>query len=201
MGASSPAWQSGPNMSQARIEMNAVILPDGRVLALGGSLNDEDTGSASLNADLLGPDPNNPGKYIFSSAGANAYPRLYHSVALLLPDATVWLAGGNPSTISKVPGVPQPFGVRVKEIAVQREYDCCFVESIMCFDDLAERQPRSFMNVIAIDWFVLMPFGAGKFFQQAAQLPCERRRGGRLSQKSQPCAFSRGFFAHHFIQI
>src|SRR6266851_3842667 len=96
MGASSPAWQSGPNMSEPRIEMNAVILPDGRVLALGGSVNDEDTSTASLNADLLGPDPKNAGKYIFSSAGANAYPRLYHSVALLLPDATVWLAGGNP---------------------------------------------------------------------------------------------------------
>src|SRR5216683_401341 len=97
MGASSPAWQSGPTMSEGRIEMNAVILPDGRVLALGGSVNDEDTSTASLNADLLGPDPKNAGKYIFSSAGANAYPRLYHSVALLLPDATVWLAGGNPS--------------------------------------------------------------------------------------------------------
>jgi len=96
LGAPTPAWQSGPNMSQARIEMNAVILPDGRVLAVGGSVNDEDTTTASLNADLLGPDPNNPGNYIFSSAGADAYPRLYHSVALLLPDATVWLAGGNP---------------------------------------------------------------------------------------------------------
>jgi hypothetical protein len=97
MGASTPAWQSGPDMSQPRIEMNAVILPDGRVLALGGSVYDEETTTASLNADLLGPDPNNTGKYIFSSAGANAYARLYHSVALLLPDATVWLAGGNPS--------------------------------------------------------------------------------------------------------
>ncbi len=97
MGAPTPAWQSGPNMSEARIEMNAVILPDGRVLAVGGSLNDEDISTASLNGNLLGPDPNNPGNYIFSSAGANAYPRLYHSVALLLPDATVWLAGGNPS--------------------------------------------------------------------------------------------------------
>jgi Domain of unknown function (DUF1929)/Glyoxal oxidase N-terminus len=96
LGAPIPAWQSGPNMSQARIEMNAVILPDGRVLAVGGSVNDEDTTTASLNADLLGPDPNNPGSYIFSSAGANSYARLYHSVALLLPDATVWLAGGNP---------------------------------------------------------------------------------------------------------
>ena len=38
-----------------------------------------------------------PGSNSFSSAGANAYPRLYHSVALLLPDATVWIAGSNPT--------------------------------------------------------------------------------------------------------
>jgi hypothetical protein len=98
MGASTPAWQYGPNMTQARIEMNAVILPSGKVLALGGSVNDEDTNTASLNADLY-----DPVSSTFSSAGATAYPRLYHSVALLLPDATVWLAGGNPSRGSYVP--------------------------------------------------------------------------------------------------
>ena len=92
MGASTPAWQYGPNMSEARIDMNAVILPNGEVLALGGSADDEDTSTASLNADLYDPMSNT-----FTSAGANAYPRLYHSVALLLPNATVWLAGGNPS--------------------------------------------------------------------------------------------------------
>jgi Domain of unknown function (DUF1929)/Glyoxal oxidase N-terminus len=97
MGSSTPAWKYGPNMSQARIEMNAVILPNGEVLAIGGSVNDEDTTTASLNADLYDPVSNT-----FSSAGANAYPRLYHSVALLLPDATVWLAGGNPSRGSYV---------------------------------------------------------------------------------------------------
>jgi len=86
-----PRWQWGPNMSQPRIEMNAVILPNGKVLAIGGSLNDEEANTASLNADLYDPLTNS-----FSSAGANAYPRLYHSVALLLPDGTVWLAGGNP---------------------------------------------------------------------------------------------------------
>jgi hypothetical protein len=32
-----------------------------------------------------------------TSAGSEAYARLYHSVALLMPDATVWVAGGNPS--------------------------------------------------------------------------------------------------------
>ena len=78
-------------MSQARIQMNATILPNGRVLATGGSVNDEDAATASLNADLY-----NPATNTFSSAGANAFPRLYHSVSLLLPDATVMLAGGNP---------------------------------------------------------------------------------------------------------
>jgi hypothetical protein len=92
MGASTPGWQYGPNMSEARIEMNAVMLPDGKVLALGGSVNDEDTSTLSLNADLYDPATNT-----FSSASANATQRLYHSVALLLPDATVWVAGGNPS--------------------------------------------------------------------------------------------------------
>ena len=86
-----PAWSFGPPMSQPRIEMNATILPSGKVLALGGSLNDEDGATASLNADLYDPVANT-----FSSAGANSFPRLYHSVSLLLPDATVWVAGGNP---------------------------------------------------------------------------------------------------------
>jgi hypothetical protein len=40
-----------------------------------------------------------------SSAGANAVPRLYHSVALLLPDATVWVAGGNPTRGTYEPSV------------------------------------------------------------------------------------------------
>jgi len=92
LSASTPKWVNGPNMSQPRIEMNATILPNGRVLALGGSLNDEDTATASLNADLYNPSTNT-----FSSAGAEAYARLYHSVSLLLPDATVWVAGGNPT--------------------------------------------------------------------------------------------------------
>jgi hypothetical protein len=87
-----PVWQWGPSMSQPRIQMNAVILPTGKVLAVGGSLNNEDGNTASLNADLYDPVTNS-----FSSAGANAFPRLYHSVAMLLPDATVWLAGSNPT--------------------------------------------------------------------------------------------------------
>jgi len=85
-------WQNGPAMSQPRIEMNATILPNGKILATGGSTKDEDATTKSLNADLYDPVSNT-----FSSAGQNAYARLYHSNALLLPDATVLLLGGNPA--------------------------------------------------------------------------------------------------------
>ncbi len=92
LGAGSPTWNFGPSMSQARIEMDAVILPTGDVLALGGSSHDEDADTHSRNADLY-----HPGSNTFTSAGVNAFDRLYHSVALLLPDATVWIAGSNPT--------------------------------------------------------------------------------------------------------
>ena len=92
LGAATPVWKQGPPMSQERIEMNAVILPNGKVLAVGGSLNDEQASSASLNADLY-----NPGDNTFTTVAPNVYRRLYHSNALLLPDATVWLTGGNPA--------------------------------------------------------------------------------------------------------
>lgn len=92
--APTPQWTNGPDMQQPRIEMNATILPNGKVLATGGSLNDEDgsPASASLKADLYDPATNT-----FTPAGSNRYARLYHSNALLLPDATVLLAGGNPA--------------------------------------------------------------------------------------------------------
>jgi hypothetical protein len=91
LSAGSPKWELGPSMSQPRIDMNATLLPNGKILATAGSTLDEDKPSASLNADLYDPATNK-----FSSAGANAVPRLYHSEALLLPDATVLVAGGNP---------------------------------------------------------------------------------------------------------
>jgi hypothetical protein len=91
LSASSPKWTKGPNMSQARIEMDATILPNGKVLAVNGSVNDEDASTASLNADLYDPVANT-----FSSAGTATYPRLYHSGSILLPDATVLVLGGNP---------------------------------------------------------------------------------------------------------
>ena len=90
LSAPTPLWQPGPSMSQARIQLNATILPSGRVLVMGGSRVNDDETTASLNADLF-----NPATNTFTSAGANTIPRVYHSGSLLLPDATVMLVGGN----------------------------------------------------------------------------------------------------------
>jgi hypothetical protein len=87
----SPAWRALPSMSAPRIQMNAVLLPTGKVLALGGSSQNNNASTASLNAELFDPDTET-----WSPAGRMGRPRLYHSVALLLPDATVWVAGSNP---------------------------------------------------------------------------------------------------------
>src|SRR6185503_17890620 len=86
-----PAWRALPPMSAPRIQMSAVLLPTGKVLALGGSSQNNIGSTASLNADLFDPDTET-----WSPAGRMARPRMYHSVALLLPDATVWVAGSNP---------------------------------------------------------------------------------------------------------
>jgi hypothetical protein len=87
-----PAWAPGGDMpSGARVQMNAVLLPNGKVLALGGSTQNEDPNTATLGADLYDPTAGS-----WSSAGTSSYPRLYHSVALLLADGTVAVAGSNP---------------------------------------------------------------------------------------------------------
>jgi Domain of unknown function (DUF1929)/Glyoxal oxidase N-terminus len=86
-----PCWVQGPPMAQARVEMEATILPNGKLLVDAGSVQDEDTNTASLKAEIYDPASNS-----FASAGSNAFARLYHNVQLLLPDGTVFLAGGNP---------------------------------------------------------------------------------------------------------
>ncbi len=85
------AWRSVAPMSLPRTRMNAVILPTGKVLALGGSAVDEDAATASLAADLF-----DPATETWTSAGVATYPRLYHSCALLMPDGTVEVVGSNP---------------------------------------------------------------------------------------------------------
>ncbi|MEO5753245.1 MAG: galactose oxidase-like domain-containing protein [Chthoniobacterales bacterium] len=91
LSVASPAYRQTSPMAEGRIRLNAVLLPSGKVMALGGSTIDEDPNFASLKGEIFDPTTET-----WSLAGTSVYPRLYHSSALLLPDATVWVAGSNP---------------------------------------------------------------------------------------------------------
>jgi fibronectin type 3 domain-containing protein len=86
-----PVWTAAASMSTGRIQMNAVLLPNGQVLAEGGSVNNEAPNGPGKSADLYDPVANT-----MKPGGTAAYSRLYHSVAILLPDATVVSMGSNP---------------------------------------------------------------------------------------------------------
>ncbi|HEY7216658.1 MAG TPA: galactose oxidase-like domain-containing protein [Thermoanaerobaculia bacterium] len=87
----SPRWIAGPPMAKARIQLNATLLPNGKVLVSGGSEKDEDNATAVKEAQLYDAESNT-----FSSASTMELPRLYHSNTLLLPYGTVLAVGGNP---------------------------------------------------------------------------------------------------------
>ncbi len=90
MTAPTPAWKPTGSMAYPRYDHNLVNLPDGTVLAVGGATTvDETTHSGSLNAEIWDP---NTGTW--STMAAQVDPRLYHSIALLLPDGRVLSAGG-----------------------------------------------------------------------------------------------------------
>jgi len=89
---SAGTWRNVPFMANARIEMNATLLPTGEVLATGGSARDNVATTAARAAEVYNPVTNR-----WRTLAVARYPRLYHSVALLMPDATVWTAGSNPA--------------------------------------------------------------------------------------------------------
>jgi hypothetical protein len=85
-------WRALPSLDQPRVTHNAVILPNGKVLVVGGSAQFNVASTAAMNALLF-----DPATETWGPAGTIAFPRMYHSTAILLPDATVWLGGSNPT--------------------------------------------------------------------------------------------------------
>ncbi|MEK8033612.1 PA14 domain-containing protein [Ideonella sp. DXS29W] len=84
-----PVLSGMVTMSSQRRLATATVLADGQVLATGGSPVWNDATNAALNAEIWNPQTGN-----WTVGASGAVPRLYHSTALLLPDATVLVAGG-----------------------------------------------------------------------------------------------------------
>ena len=84
-----PVVTSTQSMSTQRQWVSATVLPDGRVLGTGGSQVENQLTGVNNVAEIWNPAT---GTWTQGAAGTNA--RLYHSFALLLPDATVLVGGG-----------------------------------------------------------------------------------------------------------
>jgi galactose oxidase len=98
-----PVWQyTRAPMANKRRHLNTTVLPDGKVLVTGGTSKDGFNSPCSANWVLV-PEMWNPDTHDWLPMAAMSYPRLYHSTAVLLPDARVLVAG---TTI--IPGSPCP---------------------------------------------------------------------------------------------
>jgi hypothetical protein len=79
-----PSWAPLPNMPRARNHLYLIALPDGKVAAVGGPANTP--------VDIYDPygDPNSP----WSARAPMPLSRTYDSSAVLLPDGSIFVAGG-----------------------------------------------------------------------------------------------------------
>jgi hypothetical protein len=76
-------------LSSKRAWANATVLPDGRVLVTGGSETPNRLVNVNNSAEIW-----NPATGAWTAGASGVRPRLYHSMALLLPDASVLVGGG-----------------------------------------------------------------------------------------------------------
>ena len=98
MSQPNPTWQPTSTMAFPRSFLNLTNLPDGTVLATGGDT--EKSGFNDANG-VLEAEQWNPATGTWKTLAKMNEARLYHSVALLLPDGRVFVSGGGGD-----PGVP-----------------------------------------------------------------------------------------------
>ena len=107
LGAADPSWRLSGSMHEPRKNLNVVLLPDGKVLAVGGN-----HGGGLYDLPVLGSEMYDPATETWTQMAAQVAPRAYHSTALLLPDGRVLSAGqtdGSMQTTAEIYSPPYLF--------------------------------------------------------------------------------------------
>jgi hypothetical protein len=86
-----PAWRQVAPMALARRQLNLTLLPDGTVLATGGT---QSPGFNDATAPAYTAEWFDPATEAWTTLAAMRIARIYHSLAMLLPDGRVLSAGG-----------------------------------------------------------------------------------------------------------
>jgi len=100
LGQATPTWTQTGSMAYRRSFLNLTPLPDGTVLATGGETTRD---GSNLNNGVLPVEDWNPATGKWTTWASMAIPRLYHSVAMLMPDGRVFVAGTGDDGSSGVP--------------------------------------------------------------------------------------------------
>ena len=100
-----PTWTQTGSMAYPRSFLNLTPLPDGTVLATGGGTTMD---SSNLSDGVLPAEDWNPATGQWTTWSSMAHPRLYHSIAMLMPDGRVLIAGTGDK-----PGVPNDLTAQI----------------------------------------------------------------------------------------
>jgi hypothetical protein len=92
LNAATPTWRSVGSMAYRRRQLNLTILPDGKVLATGGT---SACGADNPDGTILPAELWDPVTEQWSVMGSMRDRRNYHSTAILLPDGQVLVSGSN----------------------------------------------------------------------------------------------------------
>ncbi len=103
-----PTNEQTADMNHPRWHLNGVGLPDGSILAIGGGLYDNVVIHGQENVPVHEAEVYDPETQTWTDLAPMAVPRMYHSSAILLPDARVLVGGHVP--------LPNPF-VPLRETA------------------------------------------------------------------------------------
>jgi hypothetical protein len=85
-----PAWRSTGAMASARRQFNATLLPDGRVVATGGT---SAAGFSDPSGAVRAAEVWDPATDRWTTWASNSVTRVYHSTTILLPDGRLLHAG------------------------------------------------------------------------------------------------------------
>jgi chitodextrinase len=100
LGQATPTWTQTGSMAYPRSFLNLTPLPDGTVLATGGETTKD---GSNLNNGVLPVEDWNSATGAWTTWSSMAVPRLYHSIAMLMPDGRVFVAGTGNDTSAFVP--------------------------------------------------------------------------------------------------
>ncbi len=133
-----PVISARKPMQFARHWPDSTVLPDGKILVSGGSSAANALIDVALTAELYDPETDT-----WTNAGTAAEDRLYHSTALLLPDATVLITGG---------GAPEPLNPFNDENAVNTNAEIYYPPYL--FGDQQQRRTLKQITTVpnSVNW-------------------------------------------------